>query len=369
MFLVACSVLLGLVAAAPAHAGDTAAPVSRAPPEPSGLTGLDPVPPACGDTAALLKDRLPSQPDDATRTERHPPQVSLTITPDCRLAIGHGRWPALSRTLVALAAHDGAMKREVCEVAPPEALPAIVEWLRADAGADPDRWRYEEICALALARERPAEVERLVVSRLSQPQVCRVDDLALRLTRQLPPTQDRAALLPALAAVTRARLSGRDELFGLVCEDPRARPAKACQDPARLEPSWASHAHLRRVAPALVLDVGGALAYGLLCIFLWRRARDGWPATTLSVIGAMATSIPLWWWIVNSSPSAGETNWLKFGLAALATPLVALGAALVTWLLIRKVKVLALPWCLFQMAFYLALTVTPLWRSGWDPIC
>ena len=131
-------------------------------------SATDQPPPACVGPARVLKDILVMGPGDASGPMSAPYRIREALTPGCKAAVAEGRWPGLTRTLVSFAAHDDAIKNEICEIAPPEALPWIAEW-------EPhlDHPAYEATCAAALLRGSRADFDHIVAPRLIEAGVLR----------------------------------------------------------------------------------------------------------------------------------------------------------------------------------------------------
>jgi hypothetical protein len=130
-----------------------------------------------------------------------------------------------------------------------------------------------------------------------------------------------------------------------------------------MERGWEDRARLRNFFSGGAIFLGGAILYALLSVFLWFRYRKDWPAVTMSVIGSMATAASFTWLAVTQQTrSGGETGWILVGLGLVAMPFASLFAALVTWAVCRKLRHLALHWCLIQAVAFLAFTLPVVWK-------
>ncbi|HEY8926235.1 MAG TPA: hypothetical protein VIU64_17755 [Polyangia bacterium] len=303
---------------------------------------------------------------DVTSGARDPARLVEAITPSCRQAIANGRWPGLTNELLAHAAGDGAVKRVLCAIAPPEALSAIAEWERAD---DETRGAYDVPCAVALFRYRPEDFARVVVPRLSGGGGCEFSLLPMFLGEALRP-DERIGLLPTLDFATGTRARGRDHLYEVLCQHPAARTKAACQTPAVLEPTWAHEARIRRATPWIAFHVGLAVLFALgVCLLRYYRGK-GWPGPASSGLATAATAAAVTWIVASAdTPGAGALNGMNIVLAVVASPVAALIGGALAWILVRAAPSLALLWCLLHAVVYAAVTAVHVWRNAWDRLC
>ena len=172
---------------------------------------------------------------DLSSGAHDPARIPKAITPLCRQAIDNGRWPGLANELLARVPGDPSLKNVICEIAPPEALSAIVQWETTD---DRVRGLYDLPCALALFHHRPEDFAKVVRPRFTATGGCSFPFLATPLAEAVSPAE-RAAFLPTLDFATRTHAQGRDRLYDVLCQHPAIRAREACQAPAVLEPQWA----------------------------------------------------------------------------------------------------------------------------------
>jgi len=206
---------------------------------------------------------------DVTLPARELAQLAQGITPLCSQAIENGRWPGLATELLSHASGDPSMKKVICQIAPPEALSAIVEWEEDDEGT---RSGYDVDCALALFRYRPADFKRRVWPRLTSRTGRQLAPLAHALSAALHP-DERLALLPLLDFTTENRVQGRDDLYGVLCQSALASAQPACHAPAALEEQWAHEGRVQRAATRVGLLAGLALLFVLTATVLWKTRR------------------------------------------------------------------------------------------------
>jgi len=315
---------------------------------------------------ALRSYVISRQSADVTSGDRDPARIVQALTPVCRQAIQGGRWPGLAHELLAHASDDPAVKRVICEVAPPEAWSAVVEWESAD---EETRAAYDLPCAVALFRHRPEDFTRLVVPRLGGAGGCTFPDLAARLGAAVAPAE-RLQLLPTLEFATRTHAQGRDRLYEVLCQHPAARTQAVCQAPAILEDTWAHEARIARARIPMALHLGLAALFALAaCLLRYYRGTD-WPAVTMSVIGTVAVTVMVTRAIVTApTPGAGVLDAPTFMMGAVATPVAALCGGLAAWAFIRFARRAALPWCLLHAVLYGAVGAIHAWNRAWDRLC
>jgi hypothetical protein len=272
----------------------------------------------------------------------------------------------LTTELLARVSADESLKGVICEIAAPEALPAIVRWETAD---EETRVAYDLPCAVALFRHRPEEFARVVVPRLGGRGGCAFPDLATRLGEAIG-VDERIQLLPTLDFATRTRAQGRDRLYDVLCQHPVARAQVVCQAPSVLEPTWAHEARIKRAAPAMVFHVGLAALFALgACLLRYYRGKT-WPAAAMSALATAATAAAVAWIIASAeTPGAGALNGLNFVLGLVVAPVAALIGGLLAWALIRNARGAALAWCLLHAVVYGAVTAVHVWRGAWDRLC
>lgn len=303
---------------------------------------------------------------DDTSGAQDPARIPKAITPLCRQAIDNGRWPGLAHELLARASVDPSIKSALCELAPPEALSAIVQWETAD---DRVRSAYELPCAVALFRHRPEDFAKTVWPRLAASDPCAFSDLPARLGEAVSPAE-RAALLPTLDFATRTHAQGRDRLFGVLCQDAVARAQAACQAPAVLEARWAHQERIKRATPGIAFHLGLSLLFALAACLLRYFLGKNWPALGMSVAATVTTSATVAWIIVAApTPGAGAVNVLNTVGAMVAAPLAALVGGAVAWAFIRAARAAALPWCLVLAVVYGLVTAVHAWTRAWDQLC
>jgi len=303
---------------------------------------------------------------DVTSGARDPARMVEAITPSCRQAIENGRWPGLANELLAHAAGDGAVKRVVCALAPPEALSTIAEWERADEGA---RAAYDLPCAVALFRHRPEDFARVVVPRLGGSGGCAFPDLAARLGEALRP-DERIKLLPTLDFATGTRAQGRDRLYEILCQHPAAHAQAVCLAPAVLEPTWAHEARIRRTIPWIAFHVGLAVLFALGVCLLRHLRGEGWPGPGSSALATAATAAAATWIIASAGTPGGRAlNGMYILLAMVAAPVAALVGGLLARAAVRAAPGLALPWCLAHAVVYGVVTAVHVWKTAWERLC
>ena len=322
-------------------------------------------PAACEYAALVLKYVLAFRAGDTAQGVRDPTRIRQVMTPECRRAVKEGKWPALARTLLSLAAADDVFKYETCEIAPPEALLTITDWEKASPN-----FGYDTPCAVALLRGRPADFEKIVVPRLiDTSDECRRVGRAAQIAERLHP-EERGILLPTLEAATATRAQGRDSLYTVVCKGEPARSANACHARPALEGQWAKEARFRRAVPESAFHAGLAFFYGLACFVLWFRFPRVWPATAMGVLGTAGVCIALAWLIMTApTPGAGALNVVGYLGAMIATPAAALAGALIAWAAIRVIKIPALAWCLAQVVLYPIVTIANVWSHTGAGLC
>jgi len=291
-----------------------------------------------------------------------PARISEALTPVCREAIQNGRWPGLTTELLARVSTDESLKGVICEIAPPEAMAAIVEWETAGDAA------YDRPCAVALFRHRREDFARLVLPRLGAAGGCEFSDLTLRVGEALTP-EERVALLPVLDFATRTRALGRDQLFGVLCQHPAARAQVACQSREAMEPEWAHQARVKRVAPGIGLHVGLALLFGLAASLLRYFRGNAWPAVRMSVAATVVVSATIAWILMTRPSSSFFGDSLNVVYAMVVAPLVALVAGGIAWAFTRAVRGAALPWCLGHAVLYGTFSAVHAWMGTWDRLC
>ena len=299
---------------------------------------------------------------DVSSSARDLASLPQTITPLCRQAIENGRWPGLATELLSHVSSDPSLKKVICQIAPPEALSAIIAWQGEQGSARSD---HEVDCAVALFRHRPEDFRRIVWPRLGGGAGCAFSPLAVELASALPP-EERLALLPVLDFATKTRAEDRDSLYGLLCQHPAARAQATCQAPAALESQWAHEARVKRATPAICLHVGLAFLFALMASLLWKFRRQEWPAFSMGVTATIATTATITWILV-SSPTAGSgaLNGLHLAIAIL----VAAIAGVIAWAYLRKARSAALPWCLVHAVIYGVVSATHAWTTAWDRLC
>lgn len=303
---------------------------------------------------------------DLTSSARNLASLPQTITPLCRQAIENGRWPGLATELLTHVSSDPSLKKAICQIAPPEALSAIIAWQGEQGSARSD---YEVDCAVALFRHRPEDFRRIVWPRLGAGAGCAFSPLSIELASALRP-EERLPLLPVLDFATTTKAEDRDALYALLCQHPAARTQATCQAPAVLEGQWAHQARVKRATPAICLHAGLAFLFALIASLLWKFRRQEWPAVSMGVTATIATAATITWILV-SSPTAGSgaLNGLNLALAIPLTPLVATVAGAIAWAYLRKARAAALPWCLVHAAIYGVVSATHAWTTAWDRLC
>jgi hypothetical protein len=323
-------------------------------------------PEPCAEAARVLRAVVAAQQGGAPGSAGAPGRIESAMTPACRDAVARGWWPALAQALVGLAATDPAFAVETCALAPPEAMPAIAAWERAPGRT----FAFEAACDVALYRGSPADFRAIVGPRLTVKYgVCQLSRVAANLGARLRP-DERAGLLPALEFATRERLEGRDALFRVVCAGEPARSAPACRASATLEPAWAESAHWHRAASGLFLHLGLALAYGLAAVLTWYFLREAALDTFWALLGAAASAVALSVLVMTEpTPGAGPLNALGYGFAAVVSPFVAAGAALVAWAARRLMKIPGVPISLVGMLVYAGCASAYVWREAAGSMC
>lgn len=315
---------------------------------------------------ALRSYVLSRQSADVTSGARDPARIVQALTPLCRQAVQGGRWPGLAGELLRHASDDPAVKRVVCQLAPPEAWSAIAAWESAD---EETRAAYELPCAVALFRYRPDDFTRLVVPRLGGSGGCGFPALAAALAEAVHP-EERIKLLPTLEYATRTHADGRDRLYAALCQHPAARSQAVCQAPAVLEKTWAHEARLKRARAPIALHLALAALFALAACLLRYYRGVHWPGVTMSVVATVGTTAMVTWVIVSApTPGGGALNGINFAMATLATPVAALFGGLVAWVFIRAARGAALPWCLLNAAVYAAVSAVHTWTNTWDRLC
>ena len=334
-------------------------------PDREGATSAAPI--SCvAEQFALRSYVISRQSAAVTSGDRDPARIVEALTPVCGQAIQGGRWPGLAHELLAHASEDPAVKRVICELAPPEAWSAVVTWESAD---EETRAAYDLPCAVALFRHRPEDFTRVVVPRLGGAGGCSFPDLAARLGAAVAPAE-RLQLLPTLEFATRTHAQGRDRLFAVLCEHPAARTQAVCQAPAVLEKTWAHEARIERARTPMALHLGLAALFALAACLLRHYRGTDWPAVTMSVIATVAATAMVTWAITTApTPGAGPPNARHLVMGVVATPVAALFGALVAWAFIRSARGAALPWCLLHAALYGAVGAFHAWNGAWDRLC
>ena len=332
--------------------------------EGEGATTAAPV--SCAAEQFALSYVIALRSGDVTSGARDPARIAKAISPLCRQAIENGRWPGLASELLAHVSDDVAVKRAICEIAPPEAWSAIAAW---ETAGDEVRFPYDVPCAVALYRHRPDDFAKLVVPRLAGSDPCTFPDLAARLGEALG-ADERIRLLPTLDFATRTHAQGRDRLYEVLCQHPVARAQAACQAPAELEPAWAHEARIKRAMPAMIFHLGLTVLFALAaCVWRYLRGKD-WPAVGMSAAATAATAAAGAWILISATtPGAGALNVLNIVFAMIAAPVAALVGGLVAWAFVRNFRGVALPWCLFHAAVYGVVTAAYVWKNAWDRLC
>lgn len=289
------------------------------------------------------------------------------VDPPCRHAIEQGHWPVLRQRLLSLADASPSLRAMACETLPRGLGPVISDW---ETSGERVRDGYDVACATALLRSDPQAFARVVAPRLTAAAGCNLAHLTTGLAEALD-TRERGVLLPALAHATRARLLGRDELYGRVCTNESLRAeAPDCRAEPRLEERWIWEARLRRAMPVLAWHIGGALLYGVLCLVLWAKLRSRWPGTAMSRVGTMATVAFAAWSVVTAARGGeGALSAMNFVAGMIALPVAALGGAVLAWVGVRALKIPPLPWCLAQMVLYGVVSACYVWEHTWWALC
>ncbi|HEY4188365.1 MAG TPA: hypothetical protein VGP07_25045 [Polyangia bacterium] len=302
---------------------------------------------------------------DIASGAQDPARIQKAITPLCRQAIDNGRWPGLANELLARAVVDPPTKSTICEIAPPEALSAIVQWETAD---DSVRASYDVPCAVALLRHRPDDFAKVVWPRFANGG-CAFSELPARLGEAVDPAE-RPALLPTLDFATRTHAQGRDHLYDVLCQDPSTRAQAACKAPAVMEAQWAHQQRIKRAAPGIALRLGLSLLFALAaCLLRYFLGKD-WPALRMSIAATAITSATVAWLIAAApTPGTGAPDTLRTLVAMVVAPLAAVAGGAGAWVFIRAARAAALPWCLLHAAVYGLVTAVHAWTRAWDRLC